>query len=344
MLTYPATMGSTSLPESDPRNPYHIPPTYFTPNANNQNGGPSSSSSAQPSVSRRLSSLPGRDGSQATVTESDMFRDADDDTGSGDYDLGRDLLGFDPPPPRSGPYQNPPQSGGQSSLASPYAPDRSRSYDNSNTNQSALSPFSQAFPIGSSSGLTSMASPNRDRLPSSNSVSSMSSQMKGNRAPAPAALDLSPNRDRTAKRNPYDGLGYGTPAQSTDGQRVLTDSSSSRVSNWARLADQMSADDQNVSQPSARPLPLPPGAQHSSQSRRSSYVPMAAVDPSEGPSRSYRNISQSSSSLAPQGAYIVGERQSIPPSVPLSAVGDGRRRQESLSGQSMAPCHTAGPS
>lgn len=271
-----------------------------------------------------------------------MFKDAEDD-----YDLGRDLLGFDPPPPRSGLYQSPTQQSaqqGQPVLASPYAPSRSYSNDNTYNNQSALSPFSQAFPAGSSSGYNATSSPSRDRLPSSNSVSSMSSHPKGNRAPAPAALDLSPQREQTARRNPYDGLGYGTPSTSTEGRRVVTGLPGDRVSPQTSLLKRKTAYKQHVSQTSARPLPLPPGAQQTSHPRRSSYAPTSGIDPSEGPSRSYRNISQSSNSLASQGAYPVGERQPIPLSVPLSAVGDGRRRQESLAGQNMEPRHNTGPS
>lgn len=218
-------MGSTFPPQHDAQNPYHIPPAYFSPNAN-KHGGPSSS--ANPTISRRVSSLSGQQGSGQQEIDTEMFRDAEDDTGSGDYDLGRDLLGFDPPPPRSGPPQPPPAQSGQPVLRSPYEPNRSRSNENQHAAPTTSPPFMQSFPAGSCSGQNSITSPGRDRLQSSTSVSSMSSTLRGNRAPAPAALDLSPKRDQGAKRNQYDGLGHGTP--STEGRRVVTDSYLERVS------------------------------------------------------------------------------------------------------------------
>lgn len=155
-----------------------------------------------------------------------MFRDADDETGSVEYDFGGDLLNFDPPPPRTGPYEPPGQNGAIAQRPSydSYAP---RSTDYPQTPSTGLSPYSNGFPSGPSTATTSLTSPGRDRMPSSTSATSMSSSMKGRRAPAPAALDLSPRREQAARRNPYDGLGYGTP--STEGRRVATDSFLERV-------------------------------------------------------------------------------------------------------------------
>ena len=174
-----------------PPHPYHIHPTYFNSNAN-ANAQPG------PSISRRRSSLqPGGE------TESDKFRDAEEDArDSGDYDMSKDLLAFNPPPPRNHGYD---------SLSSPYRP---RPLDQSH----ALSP--------NSTGLSSPAtSPGRERLPSSNSITSMSSNTGGRRAPAPAALELSPRKERP--RNQYESLGYGVPVEH---RRVATEPPMDRVS------------------------------------------------------------------------------------------------------------------
>ncbi|WWC91879.1 uncharacterized protein L201_006828 [Kwoniella dendrophila CBS 6074] len=74
----------------------------------------------------------------------------------------------------------------------------------------------------------------RERLASSTSTSSISSTLKGRRAPAPAALDLSPRREER-----YGGLGLGL-GPSSDSRRVVTEP--------ARRA--------------SRPLPYPPTHAH----------------------------------------------------------------------------------
>lgn len=191
-------MGSTLPPQHDGQNPYHIPPTYFSTRQADAGG---SAVPSNPAQTRRLSAQP----SGQARPDSDMFKDADDEAGSGDFDFGGDLLAFDPPPPRTGP---PPT--GPTLLSSPYESNRSRS------DQQASTPsFSNGMGTGSYSG-QGMGRPEmeRDRLVSSTSVSSMSSTLKGKRAPAPAALDLSPRRDQAAKRDPYSGLGYGHPTPS----------------------------------------------------------------------------------------------------------------------------------
>lgn len=224
-------MGSTVPPHQDAQNPYHIPPTYFANTADSGRGDGSASAHPSSSTSRRLSRqpAPGRDALQS-MTESDMFRDAEDEGESGDYDLGRDLLAFDPPPPRTGPQYPYPQHG-SSSLASPY---RSSTLNPSSTPPSALSAYSNGLgPSADNPAGTGSASPRRDHLPSSSSVSSMSSALKGRRAPAPAALDLSPRRNEGSKRNQYEGLGYGTPL--TEGRRVMTDSMLDSVSAGAAV-------------------------------------------------------------------------------------------------------------
>nr|XP_031861636.1 uncharacterized protein CI109_002866 [Kwoniella shandongensis]KAA5528708.1 hypothetical protein CI109_002866 [Kwoniella shandongensis] len=58
-------------------------------------------------------------------------------------------------------------------------------------------------------------SPQRERLASSASISSMSSTVRGRRAPAPAALDLSPRSE-----NRYGGLGLG---QGGESRRIVTE-------------------------------------------------------------------------------------------------------------------------
>jgi hypothetical protein len=186
------------MPNGQPH-PYHIHPTYFTTNPNAQPG---------PSISRRRSSLQPNGEARASLTESDKFRDAEEDArDSGDYDMGKDLLAFNPPPPR-----------GYDSLSSPY---RQRPFDQSN----ALSP--------NSTGMSSPAtSPGRERLPSSNSITSMSSNTGGRRAPAPAALELSPRKERP--RNQYESLGHGVPVEQ---RRVATEPPMDRVSVLAVFCD-----------------------------------------------------------------------------------------------------------
>jgi hypothetical protein len=283
-------------PSQDPRHPYHIPPTYFGSSDVNPD------SQAGPSISRRRSSLqPPAIEARGSLTDSDKFRDAEDENGDQDYDLGRDLLAFNPPPARTGPNSG--LSAG-SILSSPYQPHAPRPPDQPYTPSSAMSSHHIGYGESPSS---SAAAPGRDRLPSSNSISSMSSAT-GRRAPAPAPLNLSPRRE---VRNPYDGLGHGVP--STETRRIATDPFPGRVSfpTPTLLTDQRSVYD-------PRPLPLPPGAgaststTHRTYSREPSYnsnrtgpatpldppttasVPLSAVGDRhtiEGsPSRSYRNL------------------------------------------------------
>ena len=92
------------------------------------------------------------------------------------------------------------------------------------------------LPISHSSGPSTSLSPNleggsspRERLPSSSSVSSMSSTQRGRRAPAPAALDLSPRsqrvlRDAAAVGDRYGSLGIGPAPGTSEGLRAVTDS------------------------------------------------------------------------------------------------------------------------
>jgi hypothetical protein len=210
-------------PSRDARHPYHIPPTYFG-TSGTDNDGLHADSQPGPSISRRRSSLqPPQLEARGSLTDSDMFRDAEDDAGDQDYDLGRDLLSFNPPPART--YNG--LSGG-SMLSSPYQPHAPRPPDQS------YAPVTQSTYSQQSPGALS---PGRDRLPSSNSMSSMSSTTKSRRAPAPAALNLSPRRE---VRNPYEGLGHGVP--STETRRVATEPVLERVSHLSeRPADSLDA-------------------------------------------------------------------------------------------------------
>ena len=91
----------------------------------------------------------------------------------------------------------------------------------------------------------SMSSPHRERLGSSTSVASMSSTLRGNRAPAPAALDLSPKRKEaaartagTAPREKYESIeGLMPPGDFGDfgAKRNVSDTAWNRVSSvpWA---------------------------------------------------------------------------------------------------------------
>jgi hypothetical protein len=194
------------MPTNEQPHPYHIHPNYF--------GGSNADTNSQPgpSGSRRRSSLLPAGQARSPFSEADKFRDAEEEDvrHSGDYDMGKDLLGFHPPPPRNHGYDP---------LSSPYRPS-----DPSYTSSPTRPPLSNGL---SSSGY-SAASPGRERLPSSNSITSMSSNTGGRRAPAPAALELSPRKERPYTRNPYEGLGHGVPASET--RRVATEPILDRVS------------------------------------------------------------------------------------------------------------------
>jgi hypothetical protein len=196
------------MPTNEQPHPYHIHPNYF--------GGSNANTNAQPgpSGSRRRSSLlpAGAGEARSPLSEADKFRDAEEEDvrHSGDYDMGKDLLGFHPPPPRNHGYDP---------LSSPYRP--SDPSDNSSPTRPPLS-------NGLNSPGYSASSPGRERMPSSNSITSMSSNTGGRRAPAPAALELSPRKERPYTRNPYEGLGHGVPASET--RRVATEPILDRVS------------------------------------------------------------------------------------------------------------------
>jgi hypothetical protein len=121
--------------------------------------------------------------------------------------MGKDLLGFHPPPPRNDGYDP---------LSSPYRP-----------SDPSYSPTRPPLSNGFNSSGYSTSSPGRERMPSSNSITSMSSNTGGRRAPAPAALELSPRKERPYTRNPYEGLGHGVPASET--RRVATEPILDRV-------------------------------------------------------------------------------------------------------------------
>ena len=153
----------------------------------------------------------------------DRVGDAEGDDGRrGSFDLRTEMMGFEPPPPRTMPqyqhahqYRSPPQppSGDYTSVQ--------------------LGP--RTPPQDPASSLNLRQSP-RDRLSSSTSMSSVTSA-RGRSAPAPAALDLSPQSERRLKQaaavgmgqDTYAamrGLGYGqAPGYGLDSRRAVTDSS-----------------------------------------------------------------------------------------------------------------------
>lgn len=194
------------MPTNEQPHPYHIHPNYF--------GGSNADTNAQPgpSGSRRRSSLLPAGEARSPLSEAEKFRDAEEEEvrHSGDYDMGKDLLGFHPPPPRNHGYDP---------LSSPYRPSE---------HQYTSSPARPPLSNGLSSPGYSASSPGRERMPSSNSITSMSSNTGGRRAPAPAALELSPRKERPYTRNPYEGLGHGVPASET--RRVATEPILDRVS------------------------------------------------------------------------------------------------------------------
>ncbi|WVQ84565.1 hypothetical protein IAT38_006719 [Cryptococcus sp. DSM 104549] len=102
------------------------------------------------------------------------------------------------------------------------------------------------------------STPSRERLKSSTSVSSMSSAARGRRAPAPAALDLSPNTERTR----YGDVGLGHTGASGEGRRVVTE----------------------PAQRAARPLPHPPSQQSLQPTNHPSLPPSAYTSPIMMPS------------------------------------------------------------
>jgi len=193
------------MPANEKSHPYHIHPNYFSSSSNSTNA------QSGPSISRRRSSLVPGGEARGSLSEADKFRDAEEEDvrHSGDYDMGKDLLGFHPPPARNHGYDP---------LSSPYRPS-----DQAYTASPARPPFSDAL---SSPGQPA-GSPGRERMPSSNSITSMSSNTGGRRAPAPAALELSPRKERSYTRNPYEGLGIGVPASET--RRVVTEPTLDRV-------------------------------------------------------------------------------------------------------------------
>jgi hypothetical protein len=192
------------MPTNEQPHPYHIHPNYF--------GGSNANTNAQPgpSGSRRRSSLLPAGETRSPLSEADKFRDAEEEDvrHSGDYDMGKDLLGFHPPPPRNHGYDP---------LSSPYRP-----------SDPSYSPTRPPLSDGLNSSGYSASSPGRERMPSSTSITSMSSNTGGRRAPAPAALELSPRKERPYTRNPYEGLGHGVPASET--RRVATEPILDRVS------------------------------------------------------------------------------------------------------------------
>ncbi|ORY31673.1 hypothetical protein BCR39DRAFT_88836 [Naematelia encephala] len=257
------------------------------------------------------------------AAEGDQFMDA-----VGDEDRGyADLLGFEPPPPRyapqppslQSPYEHQQPFASQYSHRSPPAPDLltpSRSYLPSNTGGTARN--------------VDFGSPPRERLPSSASMSSMSATLGGRRAPAPAALDLSPRTERVVREtaaanesNRYSklgGLGFGAPPTSqTEGRRIVTDP----------LWDQRAT----------RPLPVPPQATHrpiphhhpATDLPTSPSFPSGTVPPHRSSvAASQHRPSYSTASSAPQ----IPMSPSMPTTVPLSAVGYGRigMREANISG------------
>ena len=253
--------------------------------------------------------------------EADKFRDAEEEDvrHSGDYDMGKDLLGFHPPPPRNHGYDP---------LSSPYRPSEYTS-----------SPTRPPLSNGLGSSGYSASSPGRERMPSSNSITSMSSNTGGRRAPAPAALELSPRKERPYTRNPYEGLGHGVPASET--RRVATEPILDRVS-LLYLGAVILADVQMPSGRDLRPLPqppLPPGA-----SANTLDQPYESRPP-DVPSRSYLRQSTQPLGLSDPSRARTTSTSAMPLSIPLSAVGERHRITSSSSGQDLQPAQQSrGPS
>ena len=157
-----------------------------------------------------------------------------------------------------------------------------------------------------------LLTPSRDLLISSASVSSMSSALKGRRAPAPAALDLSPRAERSMQEQVEQGRygtvgGLGHVRSTSDSRRVVTDTNVDRVSLTIRVPI---LNAQSTSHRLSRPLPVVPNSRASSIGQpQSAYQAYFAQDfmPSA------RRIS---STLSPSPDFAS-------PAVPLSAVGTG---------------------
>jgi hypothetical protein len=90
---------------------------------------------------------------------------------------------------------------------------------------------------------TQPQTPPRDRLISSSSISSMSSTLRGNRAPAPAALDLSPRTERQTreKLGPVQEVKYGNLGLGASPSRPAADS--------RRMASESQVDVSDTKQP-----------------------------------------------------------------------------------------------
>jgi hypothetical protein len=124
---------------------------------------------------------------------------------------------------------------------SPSLPHRQQSSNSVHPDTLAMPPpsFSKnstTFISSQSDANSTLTTPPRERLPSSASMSSIGGSLRGRRAPAPAALDLSPRSERlvrsdaTIRKEKYGALGgLGAPVGLHPTRRVVTDSQLARV-------------------------------------------------------------------------------------------------------------------
>ena len=160
------------------------------------------------------------------------------------------------------------------------------------------------------------ASP-RDRLISSSSLTSMSSTPRGKRAPAPAALDLSPRAEREPPQRQQMALGLGNaPTIHEPQRRAVTDTSIQAVSNVLGRDEQVSVDSlQTAGQRASRPLPQVP-----------SHPPLRSVSNTISPRGAPPNNQDERLDGGPGDSRYSSPAVSVPslpqsPAVPLSAFG-----------------------
>jgi len=209
---------------------------YSAPRGNLPPNHPYASSSAGPSSypSRQSSrdAFSYEQGGARADTERDRFGDAEGDCGrAADSDLQAEMTRFQPPPPRTMPHPHH-QTYRQSPPTQP-DPLSAQPFGHPTHPSGPSSSFSPGHELGTIS---------RERLPSSTSVSSMSSAMRERKALIPAALDLSPQSERAMREAmavamreeryaAHGRLGQGlAPVGNLQGQRAVTDSYLDQVS------------------------------------------------------------------------------------------------------------------
>lgn len=213
------------------------PPGY----PSNHAAGPSNPHRRQPSTST-ANNGPSYPSKQPLIMDQaaihDQFLDAEDlddfeggQGGEGDdsFDFRAQLMdSFDPPPPRS-------MAAATTVPVHPFrtAQPQPQHQPQPHSTPATKSPMIPTSPYSSSSyAYPSLTTPPRERMITSGSNASFSPTLRGNRAPAPAALDLSPKSDRSMRNDGksdfgrYGSLadiGLGAPPGNVETRRIVTE-------------------------------------------------------------------------------------------------------------------------